>query len=99
MAGIRGRRDKMAIPSRFWKLIPAAAAGAAFTLATPAAPAFFPPIPIGSGPVTVIPQPPAPLIPVSPTIPVTPVDIPLVPPPPFVPPPPAGVENPQSPPP
>jgi hypothetical protein len=89
----------MTLPSRFRRLIPTAAVGAAFTLVTPTAPAFFPPLPTGSGPISVLPPAPAPVIPVSPTIPVIPVEVPVVPPPPFVPPPPGGVEEPQSPPP
>lgn len=83
----------MVIKSRFWKLIPTTAVGAvAFTLSTETAQAFFPPLPLGSGPVTVSPLPPVnvpttPITPVNPNIPVIPPIVPPVPPPPFVPPP------------
>jgi hypothetical protein len=78
----------MVVKSRFWKLIPTTAVGAiAFTLSTETATAFFPPVPIGSGPVTVSPPPPPPVnIPTVPTTPVSPT-VPPVPPPPFFPPP------------
>ena len=75
----------MAVSYRIWKWIPTATVGVTVTLATPNALAFFPPIPVGSGPVTVVPPPPEQ---VFPTDPVSPPVIPVVPPPPFVPPPP-----------
>ena len=84
----------MATRRHLWKIIPTAAVGAAFTLSPQVAQAFFPPIPVGSDPVTVSPPPPPPVIPVTPTIPVPPVEVPPVPPPPFVPPPPLPTERP-----
>jgi hypothetical protein len=90
----------MNIPVKLLKMIPTAAVGAAaFTLTTQTAPAFFPPIPTGGGPVSVGPQQPPPIIlPISPGIPVPPVVpppvVPPVPPPPFVPPPVPPVVNP-----
>ena len=88
----------MVVPARLRRLLPAAAVGAAFTLSTPTAPAFFPPLPVGSDPITVLPPPPAPVFPVNPVIPVSPPNVPVVPPPPFVPPP-VPVEPPDNPPP
>lgn len=88
----------MSVSFRMWKLGTTTALGAtAFTLWSGPAFGFFPPIPVGSPPVTVLPPPPAPVVvvpPVSPEIPVVPpttptvppLVVPPVPPPPFNPP-------------
>jgi hypothetical protein len=85
----------MVVRSGFWKW-PATALGAvAFTLPTQSVQAFFPPIPLGSDPITVLPPPPAPVIvPINPIVEIPGTNgptslqpiIPIVPPPPFSPP-------------
>jgi hypothetical protein len=80
----------MVIPYKFWKIGTTTILGAsAFTIWTiDSAQAFFPPLPMDTGPVTILPPPPQPVIPTNPNIPVVTPVVPVVPPPPFVPPPP-----------
>ena len=61
------------------------AAGCLWLLLGGPAMAFFPPLPLGPGPVTVLPPPSLPSTPTAP--PGEPTPIPVVPPPPFTPPP------------